>query len=154
MPIKKGLKYKVGMTLIVTGIVSPILSFLVPLFELSTAAASTAVAFFMVGLPEIFLIAGGVLAGKEALLTVKSKLFKPAGKVRYHLGLILFVCTILINWILVYLALTDVVLLDQQSLLIIIGGVDIVNVASILMMGVEFFAKLKRIFVFEGVESV
>ena len=154
MQVKKTLKYKIGMALIIAGIASPLLSFLVPLLGLSTAAASTAVAFLMIGLPEIFLVAGGVLAGKEALLTVKYRLFKPAGRVRYLLGLVLFVCTILANWILVYLALTDVVLMEQENLLIIIGSLDIVNVASILMMGVEFFAKFKRIFVFEGVDAL
>ena len=154
MQIKRSLKYKIGMALILTGIVSPLLSFIVPLLGLSTAAASAAVAFLMIGLPEIFLVSGGVLAGKEALLTVKYRLFKPAGKIRYLMGLILFVCTILINWVVVYLTLTDVVLMEQKSLLIIIGTLDIVNVASILMMGVEFFAKFKRIFVFEGVDNL
>lgn len=154
MPKKKGLKYKIGMALIIAGIASPLLSFLVPLLGLSAAAASSAVAFLMIGLPEIFLVAGGVLAGKDALMAVKSRLFRPAGKIRYLLGVILFVSTILTNWVLVYLALTDVVLMDQESLLIIIGGLDIINVVSILMMGVEFFAKLKRIFVFEGAENI
>lgn len=150
---KKGIRYKAGITLIVLGMISPLFSFFVPFFDLPTAVASTVVALLMVGGPEVFLIAGGLLAGKEALESVKSKLFQPAGKIRYTLGMVLFASALLTNWVLVYLALTDVVQMDQQNLLIIIGGIDIVTISSILLMGVEFFAKFKRLFIFEGVKK-
>lgn len=153
MQSKKGLKYKIGMALIILGIASPIFSFLVPFLGFSTAAASTLVAFLMVGAPEIFLIAGGALAGKDALASIKSKLFQPAGKIRYQVGMIIFLCGILANWIITYLELMAVMKLDQETLLFMIGGIDIVTIVGIMMMGVEFFEKCKRLFFWEGMSE-
>lgn len=152
MQKNKSLKYKIGMTLIILGIISPVFAILVPFLGFSAATTTTIVAFFMVGVPEVLLIAGGALAGKEALESIKSKLFQPAGKMRYQIGMVLFVAGVLVNWIAAYLELMDVMKLDQNTLLVATGVIDLVTIAGILLMGVEFFSKLKRMFVWEGVK--
>ena len=150
MQKNKGLKYKIGMTLIILSFTLPLFAIIVPFLGLSTATTTTIVAFLMVGVPEVFLIAGGALAGKEALASIKSKLFQPAGKIRYQIGLVLFIGGVLVNWIAAYLEIMDVIKLDQHTLLVATGVIDLVTIAGILMMGVEFFAKFKRLFVWEG----
>ncbi|OEU68161.1 MAG: hypothetical protein BA863_13875 [Desulfovibrio sp. S3730MH75] len=150
---KKSLKYKFGMGLIFFGMICPLFSFIVPFLNLSTAMSSTIIAFLMVGGPELFLIAGGALAGKEALDSIKSRLFKPAGKTRYTIGMTLFISGVLVNWALIYLVLTDVVGLDHKSLLVIVGSIDIASITGLLLMGTEFFSKCKRLFTWEGVEA-
>lgn len=90
MQNNRGLKYKVGMSLIILSFAMPIFAIIVPFFGFSAATTTTIVAFFLVGVPEVFLIAGGALAGKEALASIKSKLLQPAGKMRYQIGMVLF----------------------------------------------------------------
>ena len=149
----RSLKYKIGMTLIILSIISPVFSILVPFLSLPAAVTTTLVALFMVGAPEVFLIAGGALAGKEALATIKSKLFRPAGKIRYQVGMVFFACGVLTNWVTIYLELLDVIHLDQETLLVMTGSFDLVTIAGILLMGVEFFQKLKRLFIWEGAKE-
>lgn len=59
----------------------------------------------------------------------------------------------LVNWIVAYLELTDVIKLDQNTLLVATGVIDLVTIAGILMMGIEFFQKLKKLFVWEGLKE-
>jgi len=75
MQEQKDLKYKIGMGFIFLGIFSPLISFAVPLLDLSTGTTTALVTFFMVGAPEIFLIAGAALAGKQAFESIKKELF-------------------------------------------------------------------------------
>jgi len=79
MQEKKDLKYKIGMGFIFLGIFSPLISFAVPLLDLSTGTTTALVTFFMVGAPEIFLIAGAALAGKQAFESIKKEFFQYKG---------------------------------------------------------------------------
>ncbi len=147
---KKSLKYKVGMFFIILGIISPVIGLLVPLLELPAEATTAIVALFMIGGPEIFIILGGALAGKEAMTTIKSKLFAPAGKTRYYIGMYLFIFGVLCNWVLVYLDLSGSLQWDVNTMLIVTAGIDLVTVTGALLAGVEFFSKLWRLFHWEG----
>ncbi|SIO28163.1 transporter suffix domain-containing protein [Halodesulfovibrio marinisediminis] len=153
MQAKNSIKYKIGMAFIILSITCPLFSFLVPLLELPTATTSTLVAFLMIGAPELLLIIGGALAGKEALESIKSKLFQPAGKIRYQIGMTIFLCGILSNWILIYLELTGIMMLGRETMLVIIASIDIGTIIGIFMMGVEFFEKCKRLFCWEGMNN-
>jgi hypothetical protein len=52
---QKSLKYQLGVFFIVLALVSPALSLLVPLLNLSTAASAIVVGLLWVGAPELFL---------------------------------------------------------------------------------------------------
>lgn len=71
---KPTLRSRIGVFLIVLSFMCPVFGLIIPLFNLSATATTTLVAFFMVGGPEIFLIAGGALAGKEGIDLVKNKI--------------------------------------------------------------------------------
>lgn len=150
MQESKDMKYKIGMVFIVLGIFSPLIGLGVPLLDLPSGTSTALVTFFMVGGPEIFLVVGGALAGKQAIETIKKEFFKYAGKARYEFGLILFVTTVFINWVFVYLNLLENYAFDINTRLIITLCIDVTTIISIFVMGPEFFEKLKRLATWEG----
>ena len=66
------LKSKYGIGLAITGMIFPVFALAVPLFNYDAVTSAALVTFCLVGGPEIFLIAGGLLAGKEGVLLVKN----------------------------------------------------------------------------------
>ncbi|MGI9531262.1 transporter suffix domain-containing protein, partial [Lutimonas sp.] len=94
------LKSKIGIGLVIIGFICPLFGFIVPFLGFSTAITTALVTFFLVGGPEIFLLLGGVLAGKEGVLLVTNKLKKmlglpegtyPASKTQYNIGVALLI---------------------------------------------------------------
>ena len=150
MQEKKGMKYKIGMGFIILGIFSPLIGLAVPLLNLSTETTTALVTFFMVGGPEIFLIAGAALAGKQAIEAIKKDFFQYAGKIRYQFGLILFVTTVLVNWVFVYFNLLEDYAFDINTRLMVTLCIDVITIISIFVMGPEFFEKVKRLATWEG----
>lgn len=146
----KDMKYKIGMGFIVLGIFSPLIGLAVPLLDLPSGTTTALVTFFMVGGPEIFLIAGAALAGKQAMDTIKKEFFQYAGKTRYQSGLILFITGILINWVFVYFNLLEDYAFDFNTRLIVTISIDVITIISIFIMGPEFFEKAKRLATWEG----
>lgn len=147
------MKYKIGMALIILGIISPLIGFIVPFLGFDSTTSTALVAFFMVGGPEIFLIAGGALAGKEGLDLIKSKLFAPAGQTRYKFGAYLLIFGVLANMIFAYLNLMDFYTISSDSELTITIVFDVLAVVGILLMGKEFFGKLSKLLTYEGVAT-
>jgi len=150
MQEQKDLKYKIGMGFIVLGIISPLIGLAVPLLDLSTGTTTALVTFFMVGGPEIFLIAGAALAGKQAFESIKKEFFQYAGKTRYQFGLILFVTTVFVNWMFVYFNLLEDYAFNINIRLIVTLCIDVTTIISIFVMGPEFFEKIKRLATWEG----
>lgn len=137
------------MFFIVLGIISPLIGLTIPLLALP-AATTTVVALFMIGGPEVFLVLGAALAGKEALTNIKSKLFAPAGRVRYQIGIVLVVAGVIGNWVIAYLELAELITWNIETLLIVIAVIDLVTIAGALLAGTEFFHKLWRLFRWDG----
>ena len=150
MQENKSIKYKIGMGFIILGVSSPIIGFVIPFLNLSDEITTTLVTFFMVAGPEVFLIIGGALAGKEAMGAIKGRLFQYAGKTRYQLGLYLFIASTLANWLFSYIDIIGAHGLSIDSQLILTLCFDIVSIISIFVMGPEFFDKLKRLVTWEG----
>ncbi len=145
------LKYKIGLALIVISCIMPILGFIIPFLGFSITVTTFLTGFFIVGAPELVFLLGVLLAGKEAITLIKGKLLKPAGKTRYLSGLILFIATMVIQWVCVYLELTNVIGLGLHGKLYLMGSLDLIFILSLLLMGPEFFIKFKQIFKWEGV---
>ncbi len=66
-------KGKIGIALVVLGMILPVFALIVPFLGLSEGLSAGLVGFLMIGGPEIFIVAGGALAGKEGVLLVKEK---------------------------------------------------------------------------------
>ena len=155
----KAIKAKVGITLIIFGFISPIFALIVPLFGLSANLTTALVAFFMVGGPEIGLILGGILAGKEGIVMVKNRIMKmlglpegryPATRSQYNLALF-----ILVVWFLSLLAPFYIesvaqfieVTINKWFYYVIF---DVLAVVAILLIGGhQFVTKLVSLFTWE-----
>ena len=96
------------------------------------------------------LLLGAALAGRDAVNLVKSKLLHSAGKTRYYAGLTLFVTCFGSNMLFAYLELTDVLKVGAHPWLYTMLSLDLAAIFGMVLMGPEFFHKLKRIFVWEG----
>lgn len=154
----KSLSYRIGMVCIGLSIISPLLALFVPLLGLSAGVSATLVGVLLLGGPEVFLVLGAILAGKEAVQAIKSKvmsLFKregpprPVSRARYNFGLILLVASLVATWILAYAGLVIDVELTQSTELIINAAIDAVVIVSFFILGEQFWEKLKRLFTWE-----
>jgi hypothetical protein len=147
MEKKISLRCKIGIGFIVLGTILPLFGFAVPFLGFSDSVSAAIIGFFIIGGPELCVIIGVALAGKEAVGLVKEKLFRPAGKTRYRIGLVLLCGSILSNWILAYAEVTQLLSLPLHTQLHTMAGLDIVTIASLIILGPEFFEKFKKLFV-------
>ena len=128
----------------------PFFAFVIPFLGLSTTVTTFVTGIFIVGGPELVFFIGVFLAGKEGVELVKKKLWKPAGKVRYMIGIVLFVICILTNWLCAYLEVTGVIKVSLHTQLYVMATFDILSIASLFVMGPEFFIKFMSIFSWTG----
>jgi hypothetical protein len=153
MKSTSSIKYKIGLALIAISCIMPLCGFVIPFIGLSTAVTTVVTGIFLIGGPELIFFIGVFLAGKEAVKLVKQKLWKPAGKVRYMTGVVLFVVCIMTNWVCVYLELTRMFPLNHHGQLYLMATFDLLLIVSLFIMGPEFFIKFRSIFSWEGVQK-
>ncbi|NME67868.1 transporter suffix domain-containing protein [Flammeovirga aprica] len=93
--MKTSLKSKIGLGIIVLGVIFPVFSVIVPFLGLSKGMTATIITLMVVGAPEVCLLVGGILAGKEGVDLVKGKIKKmlglpaeeyPATSTQYKIG--------------------------------------------------------------------
>lgn len=152
MKSKSSIKYKIGLVLIIISFIMPLFAFTVPFLGFSATIKAFIAGIFIVGGPELCFFIGIILAGKEAANLIKHKLFKPAGKVRYIIGLTIFVISILFNWVGSYLEVIQIFPLDLHNQLYSMAFFDLMAIISLFVMGPEFFIKFKNLFIWEGVK--
>lgn len=155
---KKGLKYKIGMFLLIIMIISPGIALLIPYLGLSETLTLTIQGLFLVGGPEVFMVAGIALAGKEGLETIKNtvkKLFGlpagdyPATKSQYNLGLTMIVLGLVIQMLVAYLPqLIENCILAQYELYFNLAG-DVLIILGVFTAGQQFISKLKKLISWE-----
>ena len=150
MKNSKSVKMKIGIYLIVISIVMPLLGFVIPFLSLPMSISAALIGVSVVGGPEVCFIVGVALAGKESIDAVKNRMFKPAGKLRYYIGLWLFVVCIFCNWVMAYLTVTGIIVINIHSYLYVMMTFDLLSIFSILLLGSEFFYKIRSIFKWEG----
>lgn len=147
------------MSCIILSLICPVFGLIVPFFGLSEAITATLVGVFLIGGPEVFLILGIALAGKQAFTTIKQKALsllgitpstQPVGRLRYNVGLILLIGSILINWALQYWGFFIEIPEHTYQLVMTTFIFDIVMIASIFVLGPQFWDKLKKLFVWEA----
>lgn len=160
--MKHKILHSTGLFFFFLSIVSPLLAFLVPILGLSHEKAAIVIGFLMVGAPELFLITGAALAGKRTAIMIKKKLkklfgelriFKPAGKTRYTIGLILFSGSILSNWILSYVNQLMELGIEKKTFLTIALTLDMITIFSFFVLGGQFWHKIQRLFVWDKPET-
>lgn len=154
---KSSLKSKIGIFLIILGFVSPLFGLLVPFLGLDTTTTTTLVAAFMVGGPELFMILGGLLAGKEGILLVKNKFKRmlglpegkyPATKSQYTVGVVLLLLWFLVTILSGYIPGFFEVPLIRDNLLWFSIGADVIFLIALFGFGghqmITKFSKLLK----------
>lgn len=154
----KNWKYKMGMFFLILMIISPGFALLIPYFNLPETLTLSLQGFFLIGGPEIFMVIGIALAGKEALATIKNyikKLFGMppgeyfAGEQQYRMGLTFIVIGMFIPFVMSYLPrLITSGFLIEQDLWINLAG-DILFILGVFIAGEQFVSKLKSLFTWD-----
>ena len=108
----------------------------------------------MFGIPELAILAAVAIMGKEGFNFIKQKIFgffkkmAPPGTVsrtRYRIGLVMFVIPFFIAWLMPYFEDLFPVL-ERFGLYFNIGG-DLLLVASLFVLGGDFWDKIGALFV-------
>ena len=138
----------------ICGFLSPVLIPVVTSSDLSIGWKATLSGLLVLGIPELFMIVAVAIAGKAGFNYIKSKIFgflkkyRPPDTVsetRYNFGLVLFLVPVISGWLLPYLT-NHIPSYEENRYAISIVG-DIVLIASLFVLGGDFWDKLRGLFV-------
>ena len=139
----------------VAGFLSPLLIPIVTSSDLSIGWKTTLAGLLAFGIPELFMIIAAAVAGKEGFKYIKSKIFSflkkhgtpnTVSKTRYRIGLVLFLIPIIAGWLIPYFSHLVPSYEENRMPINIIG--DILFVTSLLVLGGDFWDKLRSLFVY------
>lgn len=152
----KDWRFYLGIGALALSIIMPIFALFVPLLGLSVAQSALVVGLLIGGGPEVMALIAVALLGKATfrylLHSVKSffrakVLEKPASKGRYYFGLMINIT----SWIPLYLyGYLPAIMPGGDMRIYILAAADLSFVASMFVMGGEFWEKIRKIFVWEG----
>jgi hypothetical protein len=143
----------IGGAVIVVGFLSPLLIPLVASTNWSIGLKSAVSGLLALGIPEVFMIIGVAIVGKDGYQFLKGKLFAflkrfaPPDFVsprRYRIGLIMFCLPIVGGFVFPYVFLHVRYLIDNIILFSI--GLDIMLISSFFVLGGNFWDKLVILF--------
>ncbi len=149
-------KLLVGGSVIVVGFMSPLLIPLVASTGWSIGLKSALSGLLALGIPEVFMIIGVAILGKDGYQFLKEKLFSflkqfaPPDFVsltRYRIGLIMFCLPLLLGWAGPYLAQVVADLEDITLWGYILG--DLIFIGSFMVLGGNFWDKLSGLFQYD-----
>jgi hypothetical protein len=154
--LKKDRRFYTGLAAMAAAVILPLAAIFVPLLGLSTASSAVVVGIMVAGGPEVLCILAVVLLGKDTFnyfaqlaktAIRRAVIDTPASKTRYYVGLAIM----LVSWIPAYLyAYLPGALPGGDTRIYILAGMDLAFVASVFLMGGEFWEKIRRIFIYEG----
>jgi hypothetical protein len=154
--LKRDWRFYGGMTALALAVVLPLGAAVVPLLGLSVASSALLVGVLVAGGPEVLCIIAIALLGKDTFqyLAQRAKLAlrravldRPVSKTRYYSGL----AVIMLSWLPAYIyAYFPAALPGGNARIYILAAMDLAFVASVFVMGGEFWEKVRRIFVYEG----
>jgi hypothetical protein len=158
MPVSRA-RLVTGGALFIGGFLSPLLIPFVTQSDLPAKWKAVLSTGLVAGLPEIGMVLAVAVLGKQGFALLKGKLFallhkhtqpKAITAGRYRLGLVMFCVPLLAGWLLPYLARVAPVLSMDQAPLLPVIGLDLVFAASFLVLGEEFWEKIRRLFIYEA----
>jgi hypothetical protein len=147
----------IGGAVIVVGFLSPLLIPLVASTNWSIGLKSAVSGLLALGIPEVFMIIGVAIVGKDGYQFLKGKLFAflkrfaPPDFVsprRYRIGLIMFGLPIVIGWAGPFLFHFIPGLHDLPFWSLILG--DLIFLSSFIVLGGNFWDKLRGLFIYSA----
>lgn len=151
-----GTRLKLGIALLVLGLVMPLGTFLVAATEWPAGVKAVVGGILLFGL-EILMIPAVALMGKENFDLIVARVMgvlkrvKPAGDVgrtRYTIGLVLFAGPVLLAWIAAYVP--SWMPEGASARLCVNLGLDLILLASLFVLGGDFWDKLQSLFVWDA----
>ena len=149
-----GWRFRAGVTIFVLGFAAPLAIPLVTSSNLSTAWKTATSGALAVGVPEIMMLVAAAVMGKAGFARLK-QLFgrflrkhgppERVSRARYRFGLVMFVLPLMLAWLGPYLG-NHLPGFDRYPMIWHVGG-DLVFVASLFVLGGEFWDKVRSLFV-------
>jgi len=152
--VRANWRFRIGVTIFVAGFAAPLAIPLVTSSDLPTAWKTAVSGALAVGVPEIAMVVAAAVMGREGFARLKSqfgrflKKYGPpeqVGRTRYRTGLVMFTLPLLVAWLGPYLH-HHLPGFDRYPMFWHIGG-DLMFVTSLLVLGGEFWDKLRSLFV-------
>lgn len=151
----KGWRFSVGVTLLVLGLISPVGAIFVGYSNLSTELKVTLSGLFLAGIPEIFTLVAVTVLGKAGFARIKTvalKLIRQYGpsnevsRLRYHIGLAMFILPLLYALISAYAPLERISGFQDYKVLLSVV-LDILFFGSFFVLGGNFWDKVRALFI-------
>jgi len=153
----KKIRFYAGMTLLILSVISPLFGLLVVKTDWSAVVKTTVIGLLTAGIPEILILLGAAILGKENFELIKTKVFsllkrlKPTARVskpRYVVGLIMFLSPLIPTYVMAYAPqwLPDA----SPARLYVNLAADFIFAASLFVLGGDFWDKLTALFVYEA----
>ena len=149
-----GWRFRLGLTILIVGWLSPLLIPVVTRTSLATEWKTIISGLLAIGIPEVFTVAAIAIMGKSGYNLIKERIFSflkkhgPPDRVsltRYRIGLVMFVLPVAFGWLGPY----GVHLISgyeaHRFVVNLIG--DLMFVASLLVLGGDFWDKIRALFV-------
>jgi len=151
---RAGWRFRLGLTILIVGWLSPLLIPLVSRTSLATEWKTIISGLLAVGIPEVFTVAAIAIMGKSGYSLIKDRIFKflkkhgPPDRVspaRYRIGLVMFVLPILFGWLGPYGAHRIPGYETHRFVVSLVG--DFMFVAGFFVLGGDFWDKVKALFI-------
>ena len=149
-----GLRFRLGLTILIVGWFSPLLIPVVTRTSLATEWKTIISGLLAVGIPEVFTVAAIAIMGKSGFNLIKERIFSflkkhgPPDRIsltRYRIGLVMFVLPIVFGWLGPYGA-HKIPGYETHRLVVIVIG-DLMFAASLLVLGGDFWDKIRALFI-------
>jgi len=153
----------IGGAIFIGGFLSPLLIPLVTQSDLPAQWKAVLSTGLVAGLPEIGMVLAVAVLGKQGFALLKSKFFallhkhtQPAAITagRYRFGLVMFCTPLLLGWLTPYLVRVLPALSMEQAPLLPVVLLDLMFAASFLVLGEEFWGKIRRLFIYSAPADV
>ncbi|MGW2587710.1 hypothetical protein ACWCYZ_41715 [Streptomyces virginiae] len=153
---KRGWTLYVGLTALALAVVLPLMGLIIPFLGLPPAVSTVLITGCVVGAPELLILVAATLLGKKAVhhFTRHIKrsfsavaIGKPASKPRYYAGLTIALLSIIPLYLNGYF---PNVMPQESARTYLLVGADLAFILGILLMGGEFWSKVRQIFIWDG----
>ena len=154
---RAGWRFRLGLTILIFGWLSPLLIPVVTRTSLATELKAIISGLLAVGIPELFTLAAIAIMGKSGYNLIKERIFSllkkhgPPDRVsltRYRIGLVMFVLPIVFGWLGPYGAHQVPGYEAHRFTVNVIG--DVMLISSLFVLGGDFWDKVRALFIYEA----
>jgi len=150
-------RFALGASIFVLALVVPLLIPLVVSSSLPPGWKVTLSGLLAFGFPEVLILLAAMVLGKSGFKYLKQIAFrlfkryvlpKSVSRIRYRIGLVLFLLTLVLSWLALYLCPLIPYIKDNQLLVSVLS--DLVFLISLFVLGGDFWDKLKALVIYEA----